>query len=147
MPVIHGESYPDYSYQEYPKWVVGPDGKSVIVEGAHEELMLLGAADPIEIQPEDTATEFVHVDALDGPLVQETPTEEGEPASAPEDAADVVDSPVDVAIAPDGSHIADIDSLRAHADALGLIYDKRWGALKLHQAIDNAAVPTAPIAE
>lgn len=106
--------------------------------------MLLGAAAPIEIQPEDTATEFMHVEALDGVIEPEMPAEEVEPITAPEDAPDVVDAPVDeeledAAIAPDGSHIADIDSLRAHADALGLIYDKRWGALKLQQAIDGAA--------
>ena len=130
----------EYTYQEYPKWVTDSDGKSVIVENAYDESLFLGVVGtPDEIGFEDTVTEFVYVEALDGVVVDTPPVEEV-PIVAPDgEDAPIDDTPVDAAIAPDGSHIASIDTLREQADKLGLIYDKRWGALRLQQAINGAS--------
>jgi hypothetical protein len=34
--------FPEYEFQEYPKWVEGQDGKPVLVNDADEELATLG---------------------------------------------------------------------------------------------------------
>jgi len=139
MPIINGESYPDYVYQPYPKWITLPDGTAVIVEDEHEHYQKLGTDSPSQIEAEDTATEFLHVDALDGVIVPEMTGEEVDPVCALEDAADADNTPIEAITAPDGQIVSDdIEVLRERADRLGLIYDKRWGAVKLQQAIEGA---------
>lgn len=139
MPLITGQTFLDYAFQAYPKWINLPNGSSVIVEDANEEYRLLGKSAAKEAQPEDTVTEFLPVEALDGVA---------EPELTAEEVADVSEGKAtDVLQEVEDAAIADIDSLRSQADALGLIYDKRWGALKLQQAIDNARAQGALSAE
>lgn len=123
MPEINGEFFPEYTYQEYPKWITLPDGKSLVVESAHEEHKLLGTS-PNE---EEEEPEFVGFKE-DTPIIEETPIVESEEFA-----------PIEPVVSTDGSVIeGDLDALRDQADSLGVIYDKRWGAVKLQQAIDSA---------
>jgi hypothetical protein len=41
------------------------------------------------------------------------------------------------------AHTADYDSLRAHAEALGVKVDKRWGEDRLRQEIQSAETPVS----
>lgn len=133
MPTINGESFPDYNYQEYPKWVTLPNGSSVIVETAHEEHMLLGTAPAAE----EEEPEFVGF-REETPLVVEVPADIEETTAEEE-------TPI---VAPDGEVIEeDLETLREQADTMGLIYDKRWGEIKLRQAIDSARAHGALSAE
>jgi hypothetical protein len=124
MPLIHGASYPDYQFQEYPKWITLADGAQKIVEDAFEEHQLLGTK---EANPEP---EFVGFKGFEFKL-DPIPVVNGFNIPIEDD------TPPD--ITPESNNITeDIETLRKQADDLGLIYDKRWGALKLRQAIDSS---------
>lgn len=122
MPVIHGSSYPDYQFQEYPKWVTLSDGTQKIVEDAHEEHQALGTKPKEDkIEPEFVGFKGFEFKVNPSPVVN------------------VDDIPVEEKVINKDEIITDdIDALRKLADDLGLIYDKRWGAVKIRQAIDNA---------
>lgn len=128
MPLINSQTAQEYVFQEYPKWVKLPDGKDIIVQDNLEErAMLQGFYVPNkESEPEEEFVGFREEATATVATEEATPIEAEEPIIVP-------------IIAPDGDVIAEsIDSLRSQADRLGLIYDKRWGALKLRQAIDGA---------
>jgi len=44
MTLYSSMRFPDYVFQEYPKWVKGIDGESVIVNSKKEEDIVLGKA-------------------------------------------------------------------------------------------------------
>lgn len=122
MPIINGTPIIDYVYQEYPKWITLPDGKTKLVEDAHEEHLEFGTKPKEdEIEPE-----FIGFKGFEFKL-------------DPIPVVDLVDVPIEEKTAIEAEVITeDIETLRKQADDLGLIYDKRWGAVKIRQAIDNA---------
>lgn len=101
-------------FQEYPKWVKSLNGKDIIVHDAREEMATICTNPP---EPPAFDITKLGIPLLD---IEELPT-----------------SATIENIRPLGE-IRNIELLRADADQMGLIYDKRWGIERLNQVISNA---------
>lgn len=122
-------------FREFPKWINTPDGQRHLVKNPTEELNTMAPfkeKQPVVQVAEDMlASAVVNVAVEEVPAVEDAPAE-AEPEATAQEFVEVGELECDQPT-PDEK-----EALIARAEALGVIYDKRWGVGRLVEAIRKA---------